>query len=76
MLRAAKIEVRDRLPIPDESAKVDVQIEQVTPLGKNTNKQNVKLPSGVVIAGWLKSQLESKPPYQLITPLRLLWIVN
>ena len=31
MPRAAKIEVRHRLPIPDESAKVDVQIEQVTP---------------------------------------------
>src|SRR5919199_1946961 len=29
--RETKIEVRERLPIPDEGAKVDVQIERVTP---------------------------------------------
>lgn len=29
--RVAKIEVRERLPIPQEGAKVDVQINQVTP---------------------------------------------
>lgn len=32
--RLAKIEVRERIPVPDEGAKIDVEINRVTPIGE------------------------------------------
>ena len=42
--REAKIEVRERLPIPDEGAKVDVQIDQVTPAWEKYKQQERSAP--------------------------------
>lgn len=52
--RTAKIEVRDRLPIPDESAKVDVQIERVTPAWEKYEQTERETP----IRGGYRWQIE------------------
>lgn len=52
--RAAKIEVRERLPIPQESAKVDVQIDRVTPNWEPYQQQERSAP----IQGGYRWQVE------------------
>ena len=42
--REAKIEVRERLPIPQEGAKVDVQINQVTPAWEKYKQEERSAP--------------------------------
>jgi len=42
--RTAKMEVRERLPIPEEGAKVDIQIDQVTPAWENYKQQERSAP--------------------------------
>ena len=42
--RTANIEVRERLPIPQEGAKVDIQIDQVTPAWENYKQQERSAP--------------------------------
>ena len=42
--RVAKIEVRERLPIPQEGAKVDVQINQVTPAWEKYKQEERSAP--------------------------------
>ncbi|MFL9457202.1 MULTISPECIES: DUF4139 domain-containing protein [Nostocales] len=44
MSRNVKIEVRERLPIPAEGAKVDVQIERVTPVWEKYKQQERSAP--------------------------------
>ncbi|MUH00842.1 DUF4139 domain-containing protein [Scytonema sp. UIC 10036] len=44
MSRSAKIEVRERLPIPAEGAKVDVQVEQVTPAWRKYKQEERSAP--------------------------------
>lgn len=52
--REAKIEVRERLPIPQEGAKVEVQIEQVLPEWQQYNQQE----RGRTIRGGYRWQVE------------------
>jgi len=52
--REAKIEVRERLPIPQEGAKVEVQIEQVSPEWQQYNQQE----RGRTIRGGYRWQVE------------------
>lgn len=76
MSRNVKIEVRERLPIPAEGAKVDVQIERVTPVWEKYKQQERSAPIVGVTVGWRKFQQKKKKVYPLSILSRLLLIAN
>ncbi len=74
--REARIEVRERLPISGEDAKVDIQSDRISPEWEKYEQEERVYQFGVVIAGGWKYRVENTERYQCNTPLRHLSIVS